>query len=58
MIVKKFNENKSVNMRFRPFIIRGKDIEMVECFFRISLIGYKDIYNDLEQKKDAKKYNL
>ena len=36
----------------------GEQIEMIICDIKISLTGYKNIYDDLDVWKNSKKYNL
>jgi hypothetical protein len=52
--IKKFDN--SYIMFFSPE--ESHETQMIICEFRISLLGYKNIYNDLEIWKNLKKYNL
>ena len=48
--IKKFDKNVKWFISIRH--------EMVYCSYYISLIGYRDIYDDMELQKNAKKYNI
>lgn len=55
--IKKFD---NYTMFFTPVVYKdaGETFKMIICKIRISLLGYKNIYDDLEIWKDSKKYNL